>query len=73
MRLKEFLFEMMNKKQLKMIAGIVARDEEYDAFMKQLMKKHSKDITKIRKEFDKKYPNTPTETFKRIFNNSAYK
>ena len=61
--------EMMNKKQLKMIAGIVARDEEYEVFIKQLVKKHGKDVNKIRKEFDKKYSNAPTEVFKRILGN----
>ena len=61
--------EMMNKKQLKMIAGIVARDEEYEVFIKQLIKKHGKDDTKIRKEFDKKYSKAPTEVFQRILRN----
>lgn len=66
MRLKYFLMEMMNKKQLKMIAGIVARDEEYEVFIKQLIKKHGKDVTKIRKEFEKKYSIAPPEVYQRI-------
>lgn len=67
MKLRKYLTEMMNKKQLDMIANIVARDEEFESFIKQLIKKHGKDVTKIRKEFEKKYSNVQAEIFKRIF------